>query len=89
MALKALFNYMDTLPLAIDILERAASLWATAKLNGYVHPRGVDVDMLVLAHQEIQKRDSPGRRVVIATKNLRDFRRFDENDAELWQDIRF
>jgi hypothetical protein len=79
---------METLPLTMAVLDRAASLWAEARLDGYVHPRGVDVDMLVLAHQEIQKESYPGRRVVIATKNLKDFRRFNENDAEVWQNIR-
>jgi predicted nucleic acid-binding protein len=87
--LENLFKYIDRLSLDIDVLSQAASLWSEAMLAGYERAKGVDVDMLVLAHLRVEKNKNQGRRVLIATKNLRDFRRFEEDEAMGWEDIRF
>ncbi len=58
-------------------------------LNGYERPKGVDVDMLVLAHLRIERVKYQGRRILVATKNLKDFRLFDQKDAMNWHEIDF
>jgi predicted nucleic acid-binding protein len=87
--LENLGKYVNLLPLDIDVLSEAAFLWSEAMISGLERPKGVDVDMLVLAHQKTERYRYPGRRIVVATKNLRDFRRFDDDDAMDWEDINF
>ena len=80
---------MNYLPLDSDVLSQAAYIWSDAMLNGYERPKGVDVDMLVVAHLRIERIKYQGRRILVATKNLRDFRLFDQQDAMNWHDIDF
>ena len=85
--LENLVKHVDRLPLDIDVLSQAASIWSDAMLAGYERPKGVDVDMLVLAHLRVEKYKYQGRRILVATKNLRDFRRFEGDEAMEWEDI--
>lgn len=47
----------------------------------------VDVDMLVLAHLGVERQKYPSRRILVATKNLKDFQIFSDEDAKEWRDI--
>lgn len=87
--LENLVKYVDCLPLSIDVLERAAFLWSEAMLSGNIRPKGVDIDMLILAHLQIVRERYEGRSAIVATKNLKDFLLFDRDDAAEWQDISF
>lgn len=87
--LENLVKYIDCLPLNLDVLSQAATLWSEALLSGYERSKGVDVDMLVLAHLRVERQKHQGRRILVATKNLRDFRLFEEEDAMEWKDINF
>ena len=73
----------------MKILSQASYIWSDAMLNGYERPKGVDVDMLVLAHLRIERQKYQGRRILVATKNLKDFQLFDRQDAMNWHDINF
>ena len=85
--LKILENeYVETLPLSREVLDKAAYLWAEANYQGKTTPSG-DVDKLVLAHLEVQKEKNPGRKIIIATQNIKDFQLFNPEDADLWENI--
>ena len=56
---------------------------------GKIRPKGVDVDMLILAYLEVLKRDYPGRKIIIATKNVKDFNLLNPGDGDEWQNINF
>ena len=87
--LEHLCRTVDMLPLTIGILENAAWLWSEAMLANKIRPKGVDVDMLILAHLEVLKRDYPGRKIIIATKNVKDFNLLNPGDGDEWQNINF
>ena len=87
--LENLAQSVTYLPLDRNILSQAAYIWSDAMLNGYSHPKGVHVDMLVLAHLRIERQKYQGRRILVATKNLKDFQIFDREDAMNWHDINF
>ena len=86
--LKTLENeYIETLPLSREVLDKAAYLYAEAQYQGKTSPKGVDVDKLILAHLELEKEKNPGRKVIIATQNIKDFQLFNPEDADLWENI--
>jgi len=87
--LKILENeYIETLPLSREVLDKAAYLYAEAQYQGKISPKGVDVDKLVLAHLEVLKKKNTGRKIIIATQNIKDFQLFNPADADLWENIK-
>jgi len=85
--LEHLFTYIGRLPLTLEVLERASSLWANAMLTNLVRAKGVDVDLLIIAHLEEIKQSCPGRGVIIATKNIKDFNLLNAGDGDYWHNI--
>ena len=70
------------------VLDNAAELWAkssvASKSNKVV--KNIDVDIIISAHYQLLQSENPGRRVVIATKNISDLSIYCE--AANWQDIK-
>jgi hypothetical protein len=80
---------IDFLPITTKVLEEASILWASAqsKSQGTSNPKNIDVDIILCAQWKILQDESPGRRVVVVTENLRDLSRF--ADADSWKNISF
>lgn len=85
--LEHLCKVIDRLPLSIDVLERGAWLWSQAMISSQVRSKGVDVDLLLIAHLEVIKQTYPGRGVIIATKNVKDFNLLNKGDGDYWFNI--
>ena len=90
-ALNKIKSSIDFVPLTSRVLLKAAELWAEVQINGRGNRKGVNVDMIVSAHWHIEKENFPGRYIVIATKNLKDFEIFDDTiyevECESWEHI--
>lgn len=87
--LNDLRKVIDFLPITTKVLEEASILWASAqsKSQGTSNPKNIDVDIILCAQWKILQDESPGRRVVVVTENLRDLSRF--ADADSWKNISF
>lgn len=74
-------------PIDIDDLRRAAELWSDSRNRGQPNKdqQNIDVDCILAAQCLNLRAEFPGRRVVLATTNIRDFAMVP--DCELWQDI--
>lgn len=79
----------EFLPVTRNVLGVAAQIWANSRYQGkqMTGSERLDADSMICAHWKLLDEDNPGRRVVIASKNLRDLNRF--AIADLWQNIRF
>ena len=75
------------LPLNGEVLDEAATIWAEALYHSKTRPKGVDVDLLILAHLNLERKRYQGRTVTVITKNLKDFRLFNNGDAVDWEAI--
>ena len=71
------------------MLEKAAELWAEARYLSQSNKikENIDVDCILAVQRCLLKEQSPGREVIIATKNIKDFERV--TDCELWQNITY
>ncbi|MEG4442738.1 hypothetical protein QUB47_34630 [Microcoleus sp. AT9_B5] len=76
-------------PVTFAVLEKAAELWAEARyLSQYNKIKeNIDVDCILAAQWCLLKEQYPGRKVIIATKNIKDFQRV--TDCDVWQNITY
>jgi predicted nucleic acid-binding protein len=80
---------LEFLPVSTEALDLAAALWARASTEGRGtrDDRNIDVDIIISAQYQILREEFPGRKVVVATTNLKHLSLF--CDAAEWQDIEF
>ena len=76
-------------PVTFAVLEKAAELWAEARYLSQSNKiqENIDVDCILAAQWCVLKEQSPGRQVIIATKNIKDFQRV--TDCDVWQNITY
>lgn len=69
------------------LLEKAAELWAEARAMSKSNKikENIDVDCILAAQWCLLKEQFPGREVIIATKNIKDFQPV--TDCDIWQNI--
>ncbi len=85
--LNALREIISFLPITYPLLLKACSLWAQARSRGIptASNSSLDVDIIICSHWQTLQEESPGRRAVIATTNVKHLSRFAE--AQLWRNI--
>ena len=71
-----------------EVLNIASELWARSSVNSQSNKdvKNIDVDLIISAQYQLLTEESPGRRVIIATTNIKDLSIYCE--AANWQDIR-
>lgn len=76
-------------PVTFAVLEKAAELWAEARYMSQSNKikENIDVDCILAAQWCLLKEQSPGREVIIATKNIKDFQRV--TDCNVWSNITY
>jgi predicted nucleic acid-binding protein len=79
---------LEFLPVSTETFKLAANLWARAASEGHTtrDKRNIDVDIIISAQYQILRDEFPGRRVIVATTNLKHLSRF--CDAANWRDIK-
>ncbi|MGB8698079.1 MAG: hypothetical protein WCD18_01565, partial [Thermosynechococcaceae cyanobacterium] len=88
--LDELRRVIDFLPITPDVLNRASYIWAKAQTESQLNASTTDInfDIILCSQWEFLRNEYPGRRIVIATYNLRDFLRF-ADDVDLFENIYF
>jgi hypothetical protein len=79
---------LEFLAVSTEAWELAANLWARASNEGLTtrDEKNIDVDIIISAQYQLLRDEYPGRRVMVATTNLKHLSRF--CDAAWWQDIK-
>jgi predicted nucleic acid-binding protein len=87
--LDALAQIVDFLPTERIVLQRAAKIWAGARITcqGTAGDRELDADIIIAAHWLILTEEYPGQAVTIATTNVKHLSRF--TIARSWEEIGF
>jgi predicted nucleic acid-binding protein len=87
--LDGLAQILDFLPTERVVLQRAAKIWAEARITGQgtAGDRELDADIIIAAHWLILTEEYPGQAVTIATTNVKHLSRF--TIARSWQEIGF
>jgi predicted nucleic acid-binding protein len=87
--LDALAQIVDFLPTERIVLQRAAKIWAEARITGQgtAGDRELDADIIIAAHWLILNEEYPGQAVTIATTNVKHLSRF--TIARSWEEIGF
>ena len=82
---KKSFNSLDNLD--TDVMLAASQIWVETRKIGKqtADNYNIDVDIIILAHWQLLKKQYPSRYLVIATTNVKHFQGFAE--ALNWQDI--
>ena len=82
-------DVIDFLPLTTNVMKSAAKVWADSKLRGLptAELKNIDADMIIVAQWLLLSEEYPGRRITIATTNVKHLKPFCE--AMVWQDIEF
>jgi predicted nucleic acid-binding protein len=80
---------IDFLPLTTSVMQIAAKVWADSKRRGLptADRENIDADMIIVAQWLLLSEEYPGRRIAIATTNVKHLEPFCE--AMVWRDIRF
>jgi hypothetical protein len=80
-------SLLEFLPVSTEALVLASNLWAIASNDGRTtrDDKNIDIDIILSAQYQLIKDEFSGRRVVVATTNLKHLSLF--CDAALWQDI--
>ena len=88
-SLDELKDLITCLPLSKEIMKKAASLWAEARIQGVptADNKSLDADIIICAQYKLLEQEYPGRYIVIATTNVKHLSRFTE--AKKWQEIEF
>jgi hypothetical protein len=76
-------------PISNEVMIKAASLWAEARIQGIptADNKSLDADIIICAQYKLLEQEYPGRYIVIATTNVKHLSRFTE--AKEWQEIEF
>ena len=79
------FNSLDNLD--TEVMLAASQIWVETRKIGKqtADNYNIDVDIIILAHWQLLKKQYPSRYLVIATTNVKHFQGFAE--ALNWQDI--
>ncbi|CCI09872.1 type II toxin-antitoxin system VapC family toxin [Microcystis aeruginosa] len=79
------FNSLDNLD--TDVMLESSQIWVETRKIGKqtADNYNIDVDIIILAHWQLLKKQYPSRYLVIATTNVKHFQGFAE--ALNWQDI--
>ncbi|MGB0564709.1 MAG: hypothetical protein ACPGVO_23365 [Spirulinaceae cyanobacterium] len=87
--LDELRDYIEFETVTPIVLQVAAQIWAERRGVGQPNTalENIDIDCILAAHWTVLKRQSPGRQVIIATKNIQDFQQM--ADCAPWQDIHY
>lgn len=87
--LNSLRELLDCREVTFDILEHAAKLWAESRKISQPNTvqENIDVDCIISAYCHILEQENPGREVILATKNIKDFQR--TTKCAHWQDITY
>jgi predicted nucleic acid-binding protein len=87
--LDGLAQIIDFLPTECTVLQRAAKIWAEARITGQgtAGDRELDADIIIAAHWLILTEEYPGQAVTIATTNVKHLSRF--TIARSWEEIGF
>jgi predicted nucleic acid-binding protein len=87
--LDALAQIVDFLPTERVVLQRAAKIWAEARITGQgtAGDRELDADIIIAAHWLILTEEYPGQAVTIATTNIKHLSIF--TIARSWEEIGF
>jgi predicted nucleic acid-binding protein len=87
--LDGLAQIVDFLPTERVVLQRAAKIWAQARITGQgtAGDRELDADIIIAAHWLILTEEYPGQAVTIATTNVKHLSRF--TIARSWEEIGF
>jgi predicted nucleic acid-binding protein len=87
--LDGLAQIIDFLPTERVVLQRAAKIWAEARITGQgtAGDRELDADIIIAAHWLILTEEYPGQAVTIATTNVKHLSRF--TIARSWDEIGF
>ena len=72
-----------------SVLRKAAEIWAESRSMSQPNKviENIDVDCIIAAQWRLLNDQFPGRQVIIATKNIRDFQRTTE--CSIWQEITY
>jgi hypothetical protein len=86
--LDELRNVIDFLKLDTEVIFKASQIWMETRTLGRktADDYEIDVDIIILAHWRLLKKQYPSRYIVIATTNVKHFEELAE--ALNWQDIR-
>lgn len=84
-------DFIDFLPLTVEVMKKATELWAEARKNHSktANDKDIDADMIVSAHWKLLCEEHPGRAVFIATKNIRHLKLFAKEQAADWVNLKF
>lgn len=87
--LNKLRDLIEFQKVTFTVLAKAAKLWAEARDMSQPNKvkENIDIDCIISAQWCILQEEYPGRKVIIATKNIKDFQRV--TDCALWQDITY
>ncbi len=87
--LDKLRNVIEFQKVSFILLEKAADLWAELRATGQPNKvkENIDIDCILSAQWSLLKEKYPSRRVIIASKNIKDFQNI--TDCALWQDIHY
>jgi predicted nucleic acid-binding protein len=85
--LNELRNVIDFLNLDTEVMLAASQIWVETRKIGKqtADNYNIDVDIIIIAHWQLLKKQYPSRYLVIATTNVKHFQGFAE--ALNWQDI--
>ncbi len=81
-------RFLEFLPVSTEALDLAAELWARASTSGRTtrDEKDIDIDIIISAQYQLIRDEFPGRKVVVATTNLKHLSLF--CDAANWRDIK-
>ena len=85
--LNELRNVIDFLNLDTEVMLAASQIWVETRKIGKqtADNYNIDVDIIIVAHWQLLKKQYPSRYLVIATTNVKHFQGFAE--ALNWQDV--
>ena len=88
-SLDELKDLITFVPISSEVMIKAASLWAEARIQGVptADNKSLDADIIICAQYKLLEQEYPGRYVVIATTNVKHLSLFTE--AKEWQEIEF
>ena len=87
--LDKLRNVIEFQKFSFILLQKAADLWAELRATGQPNKvkENIDIDCILSAQWSLLKEKYPSRRVIIASKNIKDFQNI--TDCSLWEDIHY
>jgi len=87
--LEELRLFVDVLTITQEISDLSAEIWAETKLKAMptANQENIDIDIIIIAHWQVLKKEFPGRNIIVSTTNIKHLGLF--TDAREWQDINY